>query len=108
MRKSKKIGIIGGVDPQATVVLYRRIIEISQDKYQAKNNDDYPSVVIESVPVPDFISDTSKIKKAKKMLVGATKSLTAAGATILSIGSNTPFIFYLMTCKRRLKLILFR
>ncbi len=89
---NKKIGVIGGVGPQATQFIYGKIIEFSQKKYGAQNNDDYPRILIESVPVPDFISDTSQIETAKEMLVEAIHSLTKAGATKLCIGSNTVHI----------------
>ena len=85
----KKIGIIGGVGPQATQFIYGKIIEFSQSKYKAKNNNDYPRILIESVPVPDFISDTTQIEVAKRMLIESAQSLTKAGATRLCIGSNT-------------------
>lgn len=89
---NKKIGIIGGVGPQATQFIYEKIIELSQSKYGAKNNNDYPQILIESVPVPDFISDTSQIEIAKEMLAKSVQSLTRAGATRLCIGSNTVHI----------------
>ncbi len=92
MQKNKKIGIIGGVGPQATQFIYERIIEFSQTKYGARNNNDYPRVVIESVPVPDFISDTTQIDIAKNMLIEAVQGLEKAGATRLCIGSNTVHI----------------
>ena len=89
---NKKIGIIGGVGPQATQFIYGKIIEFSQSKYGAKNNNDYPQLVIENVPVPDFISDTTQIEIAKGMLIKSAQSLTKAGATRLCIGSNTVHI----------------
>ncbi|OGK16728.1 hypothetical protein A2690_04900 [Candidatus Roizmanbacteria bacterium RIFCSPHIGHO2_01_FULL_39_12b] len=88
----KKIGIIGGVGPQATAFIYQKIIELAQTKYLAENNDDFPNLIIESVPIPDFITDKSQIEEAKTMLIEATKALTAAGATKLCIGSNTVHI----------------
>jgi len=87
--KNKKIGIIGGVGPQATQMLYGKIIEFAQTKYGAKNNDDFPRVIIESVPVPDFITNTEKMSEAKEMFIEAIKNLAKAGATKLCIGSNT-------------------
>lgn len=84
--------MIGGVGPQATQFIYGKIIEFSQSKYGVKNNDDYPHIVIESVPVPDFISDTNQIGVAKRMLVKSVQSLAKAGATRLCIGSNTVHI----------------
>ncbi|MDO8619422.1 MAG: amino acid racemase [Candidatus Daviesbacteria bacterium] len=89
MKINKKIGMIGGVGPQSTDFIYEKIIDFSQSKYNAKNNSDYPRLVIESVPVPDFISDKAHIEEAKEMLIEAVKSLSAAGATRLCIGSNT-------------------
>lgn len=92
INKKKKVGIIGGVGPQATQFIYEKIIEFSQSKYGAKNNNDYPQILIESVPVPDFISDTDQVEVAKEMLIASAKSLTLAGATRLCIGSNTVHI----------------
>lgn len=91
-QNSKKVGIIGGVGPQATQFIYGKIIDFSQSKYRAKNNNDYPQILIESVPVPDFISDTNQIEMAKRMLIQSVQSLTKAGATRLCIGSNTVHI----------------
>ena len=65
----KKIGIIGGVGPQSTDFIYEKIIQFSQTKYGAKNNEDYPRLVIESIPVPDFISNKENIERAKEMLI---------------------------------------
>ncbi len=89
---NKKIGIIGGVGPQATAFIYGKIIELAQTKYGAKNNNDFPQVLIESVPVPDFISDKTNIPIAKEMLIKTVKGLTLAGATRICIGSNTVHI----------------
>ena len=92
MKNHKKIGIIGGVGPQATQFIYSKIIELSQIKYGAKNNDDYPQLIIESVPIPDFISDVSKIDIATRMLIESTRYLTKAGVTKICIASNTVHI----------------
>ena len=89
MKTDKKVGIIGGVGPQSTDYIYEKIIQFSQTKYNAKDNADYPRLVIESVPVPDFISNKDDIETAKKMLISAVDSLSKSGTTRLCIGSNT-------------------
>ena len=89
MKNIKKIGIIGGVGPQSTNFIYKKIIEFSQAKYGAKNNDDFPYLIFESLPIPDFINNKKHVEKAKKMLIKSAKTLEAAGATKLAIGSNT-------------------
>jgi aspartate racemase len=93
MKKQKNIiGIIGGVGPQATQYLYGQIITIAQEQYGARNNEDYPHVMIESLPIPDFISDTTKISDALVMLQDSVKRLELAGASHLCIASNTVHI----------------
>ncbi|MEK7522216.1 MAG: amino acid racemase [Patescibacteria group bacterium] len=89
MKNIKKIGIIGGVGPQSTNFIYKKIIEFSQAKYGAKNNDDFPYLIFESLPIPDFIGNKKQVPKAKEMLIKSAKILEAAGATKLAIGSNT-------------------
>lgn len=88
----KKLGILGGVGPQATAFIYQKIIASAQTNHRAINNDDYPYVLIASVPVPDFISSKEHLEQAKQMLVKAAKSLELAGCEALCIGSNTVHI----------------
>jgi aspartate racemase len=90
MKKIKrKIGIIGGVGPQATSVLYSEIMHFAQKKYKARDNDDYPYIVIESVPIPDFISDKKQINEAEHMLEKTVKNLEKVGCERICIASNT-------------------
>lgn len=88
----RKIGIIGGVGPQATVFIYQKLIEAAQTNHGAKDNDDYPDVMIASVPVPDFISSKEHLETAKNMLIEAAKNLERAGCQALCICSNTVHI----------------
>lgn len=92
MKKNKIIGIIGGVGPQATQSIYERIIYYAQNKYGAKNNDDFPHLMIESIPIPDFISDKKKINIAEEMLIKSTERLANAGVSYIAIASNTVHI----------------
>lgn len=86
---NRKIGVIGGVGPQATSVLYSEIMKFAQKKYKAKDNDDYPYVVFESVPIPDFISDKEQIDEALEMLKVTVENLEKAKCSRLCIASNT-------------------
>lgn len=88
----KKVGILGGVGPQATAFIYQKIVASAQNNHRAVNNDDYPDLVIASVPVPDFISSKEHLDEAKRMLIEAAKGLEKAGCEALCIGSNTVHI----------------
>lgn len=90
--RNKTIGIIGGVGPQATQYLYGKIIEFAQSKYQAENNDDFPHVIIESLPIPDFISDKSKVPAALEMLNQSVVRFSRSEVNKVCIASNTVHI----------------
>jgi len=88
----KKIGIIGGLGPEATIDYYRIIIEL----YREKQNGNFPEVIIHSLSMNEF-SDMLKKKEQNKIiswLTNAVKSLQSAGADFAIIASNTPhFVF---------------
>lgn len=90
---SKKIiGILGGMGPQATAEFYRILIDKSIREYGAVNNDDFPSVIIDSVPVPDFISSQEHLSQAQTMLIDRTRRLNAYGVGRIGIACNTAHI----------------
>lgn len=90
--KTNMIGIIGGMGPQASVELYRLIISQARHRYGAWDNDQYPEVVIDSVPVPDFLADTQKLEEAAMILEDRVKRLTVYGATTITLACNTACI----------------
>ncbi len=88
----KKIGILGGVSPQATAYIYQSVIRQANTEHGAVNNNDFPYLVVASVPVPDFISNKANIPVAKDMLIDAARGLVSSGCEVLCIGSNTVHI----------------
>jgi aspartate racemase len=92
MKKKKIIGIIGGVGPQASHYLYGQMTNFAQSKYLARNNDDYPEIMIYSIPVPDFISNTSKIAEANKMFDRVLSLFERSDISYIGIACNTVHI----------------
>ena len=90
--RNKSIGIIGGVGPQATQYLYGKIIEFAQSKYNAEHKDDFTHVIIESLPIPDFISDKTKVPVALEMLKKCVSRFSASNVDRVCIASNTVHI----------------
>jgi len=87
--KNKTIGIIGGVGPQASSYFYDRIMKLAQAKYGAVNNNDFPELLLYSVPVPDFISDKKKIPEAMVMFEKVIEDFVKIEVDYLTIASNT-------------------
>ncbi len=89
----KKIGIVGGLSPESTVLYYKTII----DEYRRRfHREDYPVIIIYSVRFGLFREYVSKGEygKAVELLVNAIKSLHQAGADFALISANTPHMFY--------------
>ena len=91
---SRTIGIIGGMGPYASSYFYELLLRKSNESYGAKNNDDYPEILINSVPVPDFISNTKQRGKAKKMLISRVKKLNSFGCRTIAMVCNTGHILH--------------
>lgn len=85
----KAIGILGGMGPQASAYMYKLLIDMSKNEFGAKNNNDYPEVILYSVPIPDFISSFEKKVEALKILKQKIKKLNNLNISCLSIACNT-------------------
>lgn len=89
MKKQTCIGILGGVGPQATEYLYKKIISGAAERYGASENHHFPRVLIISEPVIDFISTEDRLPEARTQVLRAVERLIAGGATHVAIASNT-------------------
>jgi aspartate racemase len=92
MKNKQIIGVIGGMGPQASAEFYRILIDQAQYTFGAVNNDEYPEIVMDSVPVPYFIGDTDKMEEAAQMLEIRVRRLTEFGASTITMACNTACI----------------
>ncbi|MBA3723861.1 MAG: aspartate/glutamate racemase family protein [Candidatus Levybacteria bacterium] len=86
------IGIIGGMGPEASIYMYDRLIQLSIQNFGAKKNNDFPEIILHSVPVPDFISSSKEKAIAFKMLQQRVTSLNKLPLSSLSIACNTAHV----------------
>lgn len=93
-KMSNSIGLIGGMGPFASAYFYRLLLEKSRSNFSAINNNDFPEILIDSVPVPDFISNSDGINLAREMLQDRVKKLCEAGAGVIVMVCNTGHILY--------------
>lgn len=91
---NKPIGLIGGMGPFASAYFYKLLLEKAVRDYGAKNNNDYPEIVIDSVPVTDFISDTSSLNEVRTILKDRIKKLNNLGCNPIAMICNTGHILY--------------
>src|SRR5690606_18557372 len=89
----KKIGLIVGLDPEATVDYYKEIIKA----FSADNVDlNYPEIIVYSVNMSEFIGlmKLKEYEKAASLLLEKLEALKRAGADFAAITANTPHLLF--------------
>ena len=93
MNKQRSIiGILGGMGPQASAHLVKLLVDKSTKEFEAKNGNDFPEIVLDSIPIPDFIVDKENEKTALKMLKERIKQMSKMQVGIFAISCNTAHI----------------
>lgn len=85
----KKIGIVGGLGPEATIDYYRTVI----NEYRKASKGNAPEIIIYNLNFNDF----PKLDHRDEIidwLAGAIKALHQAGADFAVISANTPHIVF--------------
>jgi aspartate racemase len=89
----KRIGIVGGLGPEATVDYYKEIINAFKN---SDGNLNYPEILIYSVNMSEFIDlmTQKKYEKATEQLLEKIDALQRAGADFAAISANTPHMLF--------------
>lgn len=90
--KKRPLFIIGGMGPEASSYFYNMLVQLSIKEFEAKNNDDFPEIILHSIPVPDFISNNKNRKKALEMLRQRVLSVKDRNVLCISIACNTAHV----------------
>ena len=87
----KKLGLIGGLGPEATIGYYRLLIKSFQERTGSGN---YPEFIINSLDMQRIteLLNEDRWDDLAETTVGAIQAVAAAGADFAAISSNTPHI----------------
>lgn len=83
------IAILGGMGPDASARLYQLLIELSRSEFGAVENHQYPEIVIDSVPVPEFFSNTQKAEEVTFMLKDRVRKFNNFQPGCFGLACNT-------------------
>ncbi|MDD5508239.1 MAG: amino acid racemase [Bacteroidales bacterium] len=93
MKNMQKIGLIGGLGPEATVDYYVRIIEA----FKSMGKDlFYPEIIIYSVNMSEFLDMMNKKEydKVVSYLLSKVDCLASSGADFAVLTANTPHLLF--------------
>ncbi len=91
MKDKNVIGILGGMGPQASARLVDLLVARAKQDGAIKD-DDFPEIILDSVPVPDFISDTKKLDKVTRILQKRIRLLSKMEVSRFAIACNTAHV----------------
>ena len=91
-RNKGAIAILGGMGPEASAKMLEVMVSMAAEKFGAKDCRDFPEIIVDSVPVPDFISSKKNLPLARKMLIGRVKKLNSFNVAGFAIACNTAHI----------------
>lgn len=84
----KRIILIGGMGPQASLELHQRLIQRAVNN-GAVNGSDFPCIVHFSLPVDDFIADARKTKTALDLIITSLKGFEFQDEDTVVLACNT-------------------
>lgn len=74
----KKIGVLGGMGPDASAAFYGRMIELFQSIKKARHNDEFPEKLVHNIPSPDNV-EAGVDDELRNYLVRGARLLEKAG-----------------------------
>lgn len=89
----KKIGILGGMSPEASIEYYRLFVDLAKEKESYGN---YPELIIYNLNFEDFFNPISsgRHEEVIELLRTKLKAIEDAGADFALMASNTPHMYY--------------
>ena len=88
-----KIGVLGGIGPEATGEFYNKLIKRLQESGLIKSNRDFPQIVINSIPAPELIYDKISDEELQPY-IGGLKELDKFGVDFIVMVCNTIHLYY--------------
>lgn len=92
IKQKPVICILGGMGPQASACLLKLLVDKVAIDFGARNDNDFPEIIVDSIPVPDFISDSKNVTKVKEELIKRVKLLDKFNPSCFAIACNTAHI----------------
>ena len=79
--------------PFASARMLELMLDIAKNKFGARAGDEFPEIILLSVPVKEFFGDKKRADNALKILINRAKTLEDHGVGCFGIACNTAHVF---------------
>lgn len=90
----KTIGILAGMGPRSTAPFLELVVDECQKQYGAKNDIDFPKMMIYSLPTPFYVDKPINHKAMKETIIEGLQKLEKAGADFIAMPCNFAHIYF--------------
>ena len=88
------IGILAGMGPRSTAPFVDMVVTECQKQYGARNVEDFPHMLIYSLPAPFFIDRPIDHERAKRVVQSGIQRLESTGVDFIAMPCNTAHAYY--------------
>lgn len=91
---TNSIGILAGMGPRSTAPFIDLLVDECQRQYDAKNDIDFPHMLIYSLPTPFYIDKPIDHNLMKKTIVKGLRKLENIGVNFIVMPCNSAHIYF--------------
>lgn len=90
----KAIGVLAGMGPRSTAPFLELVLDECQKQYGAKNDIDFPKMMIYSLPTPFYIDRPINHKAMKETIIEGLQMLEKTGVDFIAMPCNFAHIYF--------------
>lgn len=90
----KLIGILAGMGPRSTAPFIDLVIDECQFQYGAKNDEEFPEMMIYSLPTPFYIDRPINHELMKKTIIEGLQKLESIGVSFVAMPCNSAHVYF--------------
>lgn len=97
--KRKLIGILAGMGPRSTSPFIDLVVDECQSQYGAKYDEEFPPMMIYTLPTPFYIDRPIDHELMKKTIIEGLQRLESTGVSFIAMPCNSAHIYFQDLCK---------
>lgn len=87
-------GILAGMGPRSTAPFIDSVVDMCKELYGANYDEDFPEMMILSLPTPFYIDKPMDHNKMKAVIIGGLKKLENTGVDFIAMPCNSSHAYY--------------